>query len=63
MSKTDELPNYYKTLVDPYIPFAEYSLGIKEKKYKQFKEKYMFSNYQEEMEAEEEVIQEQEDEF
>lgn len=35
LPKIDELIDYYKTLVDPYIPFADYSLGIKEKERKQ----------------------------
>jgi hypothetical protein len=35
LSKIDELIDYYKTLIDPYIPFAEYALGIKEKERKQ----------------------------
>ena len=35
MSKVDELVDFYKTMVDPFIPFPEYSLGIKEKERKQ----------------------------
>lgn len=29
--KIDEIIEFYKTLKDPYIPFPEYSLGIKDK--------------------------------
>lgn len=35
ISQNDELVDYYKTLVDPYIVFPEYRLGIKEKEKKE----------------------------
>ena len=50
MSKVDELVDFYKTMVDPFIPFPEYSLGIKEKERKQKMEEYMFGGLREEME-------------
>lgn len=31
VTKIDEIIDYYKTFIDPYVPFSEYGLGIREK--------------------------------
>lgn len=52
VDKVDELIDFYKTMVDPYIPFPEYSLGLKEKERKQRMDEYMFGGLRGEMQAE-----------
>lgn len=49
VDKVDELIDFYKTIADPYIPFPEYSLGLKEKERKERMDEYMFGGLRGEM--------------
>jgi hypothetical protein len=49
-SKLEELADYYKTMLDPYVPFADYTLGIKDKEKEKKMNEYMFGGLRGEME-------------
>ena len=52
LSKLDELIDYFRTMSDPYVPFPEYSLGMREKEHKKKMEEYMFGGLRKGMEEE-----------
>ncbi len=41
-NEIEEMRNFYETLIDPYVSFNEYSLGIPDKYQQKLKEKYLF---------------------